>query len=355
MNRCALITGAAGLVGGYLIAELLRRSLGANSVGKIHCVVRGEASSLATTEGLLAMGCSSDAIAERVEYHILDLESSVLVKELVDRVRPDVVFHTAAKVDVGASSGSKAGEAIVRNNVLITHILLETLLSLRQEGVDPLLVHVSSVAAFGTADPRGVIDHMTPFVDIGAASPYARSKFLSQNDVLRAQKIGLRVVVVCPSVIVGLGRGGGAMERMLILASRGMQFYTRGAMGYVDVRDVARAMVLLSLTPSAEGKIYCLNGANVGFREFFTIFGAPFDRRAPRIGLDKWVVDCVGRLSLWWSFFTWQRPLLSLFVAKQLSEQVRYDGSAIELSLPDFSYTPLSDTAQYVAENLVKK
>ncbi|MEG0724479.1 MAG: NAD-dependent epimerase/dehydratase family protein [Mucinivorans sp.] len=348
MNRRVLITGANGLVGSYVVMELLHRVANENPKNEIHCITRNEAQREESQLFIAAQGISNIDII----YHTIDLEDFQAVRDVVQKIKPDVVFHTAARVAVGEENGSATGEKMVRTNVDITHFVCQTLLELRAEGLDPLLVHVSSVAALADSDPRGMIDHTTPFIDIVNASPYARSKFLSQNDVLRAQKMGLRTVIICPSVIIGIHNKKSQMERMFGIIARGMKFYTPGEMGYVDVRDVARAMVELSGNKQAENEIYCLNGKNLTFQEFFTIFGEPFGNNSPQRRIGERTLKTTVWLLDKWSKITGTKPLITRQTARHLTHKSRYDGSKIEATLPDFHYTLIENTAQYVAEKL---
>lgn len=340
MIERSLITGAAGLVGSYTVLELL----GSSPEREIHCTIRTESSKKRLATKLEAYGLSLD----RVVCHTVDLEDFSAVSALIQEVEPHVVYHTAATVSLDADGG----EQMVRGNVDMTHFVVEALLDLKNNEasrVDPLLVHVSSVATLGNSNLDQKIDHTTPFVDIVSASPYARSKFLSQNDVLRASKLGLKVVIVNPSVILGLNSEQSKMRSLFLMISRGMPFYTSGQMGYVDVRDVARSMVMLAQEPKSWGESYVLNGATLSFREFITIFGSPFSRRAPRIGLENWVVRVIERGAWVWSKVKGSRALIPI---GYLTLRRDYDGSRIEQALPHFKYRPIQQTATYIARNL---
>lgn len=341
MTQRSLITGAAGLVGAQTVIELLGD---AQVEHEIHCTLHSAGSKERLATKLEACGLS----IERVVCHWVDLEDFAAVNELIEQIEPNVVYHTAAQVSLDEADGSQ----MVRRNVDMTHFLVEALLALKNSstiGFDPLLVHVSSVAALGNTDSRGKIDHNTPFVDIASASAYARSKFLSQNDVLRAFKLGLNVVIVNPSVIIGIDILPSKMRTLFSMIARQMNFYTSGQMGYVDVRDVARSMVLLAKEPKSWGEIYILNGSTLTFREFITIFGSLFSRRAPRIGVANWAVKLIE-----WSAWGWSRIFggKALIPRGYLTLKRDYDGSRIEHTLPHFKYRPIEQTAIYIAHNL---
>jgi len=67
---------------------------------------------------------------------------------------------------------------------------------------------------------------------------------------------GLEAVIVNPSIIIGPGvRGKGSMA-MFDKIAKGLKFYTRGVTGYVDVRDVVKAMIILMESEIKRRKIY---------------------------------------------------------------------------------------------------
>lgn len=340
MQKIALVTGAAGLVGGELTQQLLSQK----GQWEVHCAIRGEGAGERLAKKLETIGFSIDS----VKVHFVDLEDFEQVSSMIADILPEVVFHTAAKV----SLSDKDGEKMVQGNVDITHFIVKSLLEIKNAERDPLLVHVSSIAAFGTTDPKGMIDESTPFTDITHASAYARSKFLSQNDVIKASKIGLKTVIVNPSVVVGINSGLGQMQTLFEMIRKGIPFYPNGLMGYVDVRDVARAMIILSSEPRSWGEMYCLNGANLTFRDMITVFGAPFKRQKPNVPIGKCMLT-IARGATWiYGKITGKKQLITKSIVDYMTQKASYDGSKIENAIPSFKYTKIENTAQYIADNL---
>lgn len=83
-GRTVLVTGAAGCIGRALLAELAG-----------HDPAR-----------VVGLGLEEDpALPEGVEHHRQDIRDAATLTALVERVRPDVVFHLAAQRDPGGPSG----------------------------------------------------------------------------------------------------------------------------------------------------------------------------------------------------------------------------------------------------------
>ena len=327
--RRVLITGAAGLVGGELARQLEQKG-GVEVV----CVVRGAEAQARLRQRVPGARC---------EW--VDLEDFGQVRELIRKVDPDVVFHTAAKVSVGDSAAEASGRRMIAGNQDMTHFVCEALL----ERKTAHLVHVSSIAALGTG--AELIDETTPFTDMERASAYSRSKFLCHQEAVRAAKMGLRVSIVCPSVVVGVGSGLGQMDVLFRWIRRGLPVATRGEMGYVDVQDVAAAMILLA-EQGVEDTVV-LNGANLSFADFVEVFGKPFGRPRPRMVLGRGVLRAAGVVCRAWAAVGGGKPLVTRAVADYLCDRARYDGSKI--TKLGFSYTPIEETARTVAERLEKR
>lgn len=308
----ALITGSTGVVGRHLVLQLL--SSGEWDIG---CIVR-KGSRYRLSNFLLANGYN---IAQ-VSIYDIDLTDFAQVANLFTNNQFDVVFNCAAKVSVGG----KKSEDIVSINTDITHFLVEAMLN-HKRGV---LVHTSSIAALGHTNSGGVIDESCGIDILNKQSPYARSKFVSENEVWRGAKMGLDVVVVNPSVILG---EGGQMEKVIGFMRRKMPFYTSGAQGFVDVRDVVRAMEMLATDSSCYGQKYCLNGWNLSYRE---------------------LIEAFSKRKTW--FFI-PKILLRLFVgsgmASTLSSHRLYDGVKVVSALNGkFSYTDFEQCVEHIEKQL---
>lgn len=139
----ALVCGISGQDGAYLARHLL--SLGYRVIGTSRDAATCDRS------GLAALG-----IQTRVSIESLDPVSSPAVHELLERVRPDEIYHLSGQSSV-AMSYTHPAEAF-RSIAQSTSNLLETL---RTTGLPSRLFVAGSVAMYG--DTRGrVIDETLP-------------------------------------------------------------------------------------------------------------------------------------------------------------------------------------------------
>lgn len=324
-----LITGATGLVGTHLLAGLLGRTACAYAP----TAVAHSEKSWDKLDWLLRRRGLDDRPFRRT---IASLEYIDDCRRLLHDERPEIVFHCAARVAVG---NARDGEKLVAGNVEITHNLLTAARELPPEE-QPFFLHVSSVAALGsTVGPSGCIDENAVMENLAGASAYARSKFLSENEVWRAAAHGLRVAAVNPAVVVGaMAPQSGFWLNALFKAMRkgAYRFWIDGEMAFVSADDVAQAMILLAETPEAWGKRYILSAENLPYRRFLSQIARSLGVREPHLRIPRWMLRTAA-------------PFVPAMAAV-LAPHERFDGSAIMRAVP-LRYTDLADTlSQTVAE-----
>jgi UDP-glucose 4-epimerase len=155
----ALVTGGAGFIGSNLVDALLARG---DAVTVIDDLSTGRRENL---DGALAAGA---ALAE------LDIREATALAELAKEVRPEIVFHLAAQIDVRRSLADPAFDAAV--NVGGTANLLEAM----RAADSSRIVFVSTGGAIygegaGKQLPLGEGAPIEPF------SAYGQSKFAAEG------------------------------------------------------------------------------------------------------------------------------------------------------------------------------
>ena len=155
----ALVTGGAGFIGSNLVDALLARG---DSVTVVDNLSTGRRSNL------------DQALAAGAELAELDIRDAAALAELVGSVKPQIVFHLAAQIDVRRSLQDPAFDASV--NVGGTANLLE---AMRAAG-SPRLVFVSTGGAiYGEGAGKQLpLDESAP---IEPFSAYGQSKFAAEG------------------------------------------------------------------------------------------------------------------------------------------------------------------------------
>jgi GDP-4-dehydro-6-deoxy-D-mannose reductase len=227
----ALVTGGNGFVGRHLLAELRERGQDAVSAG----------------HGALG--------PQDVVFDLDDLEN---VKSVVERARPDVVYHLAAHASVAQAARSPI--ETYRANVLGTAYVVE---ALREHAPAARLLFVSSAEVYGghAAADLPLREQTLP----SPATVYAASKLAAEALVLAsARTYGLRAVVVRPFNIIGPGQSdrfvvGAFSHRLAAIAAGGPALFPVGNLtaqrDFIDVRDAVRAFADVA-EHGADGEIY---------------------------------------------------------------------------------------------------
>lgn len=340
-----VITGATGLVGSHLAVRLLE-----NRDLEIHCTSRSQKS----TDKLRAVCNGFGADFSRLKIHYIPLEQNDELTQFFRDINPDIVFHTAAIVSLERGNDTQ----MITSNVELTATITERLLDLKNRGKEPLLIHTSSIAALGTKPYPELTDESCQIESIAKISAYARSKFLSENEVWRAQRMGLRVIVVNPSMVVGITSDGSEREgiqKMFKLLSSGIPAYTLGVMGFVDVRDVSEAMYQLAFTAQngykeIEGNRYILSGVNLNYKELITTFSQAFGKRKPSIYISKTLLTFAIRTLALWSKIRGVKPIIPPSIVGYMTNRTAYDGTKIERVIEGFKYRDFRDSANMVAQ-----
>lgn len=332
-----LVTGGTGLLGSHLLYELCK------TAEKIRATKRAN-SSTNFVKWVFGLYCQNvDELFSRIEWVDADLINYDSLVSATCNI--ETVYHTGAIVSFNPSQAS----AIGTTNVVGTANLIDACL---QNGVKSLC-HVSSVASLGEANIKGITDEDCKWAKSKGQSAYAKSKFLGENEVWRAHEQGVRVVIVNPSVILGPGRWENGSGQLFSQVKRFMPFYTEGVTGYVDVRDVAKAMILLMQDNSINGERFVLNSQNLSFQELFALMAKSLGKKSPRIKINPWVVDVAYPFVYLFGVLSGKGNAVSKANMKSAFSKAFYSSDKIKNRL-GFNFTPISETVEFVASVYMK-
>jgi dihydroflavonol-4-reductase len=262
-----LITGATGHIGNVLTRQLLA------SGTKVRALVRQQ-----TVPNAL-----EDLDVELVRGDVLDRAALQRALDGVDRV-----YHLAARVSILPGPDPETE----RVNLEGTFNVLD---AVRASDVRRL-VYASSIYAMRVPE-SGLIDERCPFDPLHARGAYDRSKAAASLAVLQAAATGLDAVLVCPTAVTGpfdfqrseAGRG------ILYNLTPGIKFLVDGGYDFVDVRDVARGM-LLAGEKGRGGETYILGGDYLTVRQVSETIWQTAGGWHTGVPLPGWVADLAGGL-----------------------------------------------------------
>jgi nucleoside-diphosphate-sugar epimerase len=247
-----LVTGGTGLVGSHLLYDLVKQNK------PVRAIIRDKKKIELVKKVFSYYTDDFEILIQRIDWvegDILDLQS--LEDSFVDIKK---VYHCAAIV----SFNGKDKNDLINANVQGTENVVNFSLS---NGVEKLC-HVSSIASLGSVLNGELIDENHNWTTSKNRSTYSISKYKSEMEVWRGIEEGIKAVIVNPSVILGPGFWNSGSGSLFTKAAKGMKYYTSGATGFVDVRDVTTAMIgLMESEISAER--FILNSENIAFKDLF--------------------------------------------------------------------------------------
>jgi GDP-4-dehydro-6-deoxy-D-mannose reductase len=190
--------------------------------------------------------------------HLQDYHSVDLRREWPRGVEVDAVIHLAGLAAVGPSFANPQ-EYIEVNSAITTTICESILTWSRKRPVRVIGVSSGAVYRPPAHDGTGV-DESAP---VSASSPYVVSKLLVEHQLAYYATRGIDTIVARPFNHIGPGQGPGFLlpdlARALLALPPGAALSTGDLTterDYTDVRDVARAYVLLASASRHEHFVY---------------------------------------------------------------------------------------------------
>ncbi len=152
------------------------------------------------------------------------------------------------------------------------------------------LCHVSSIAALGRPENQSdLIDENLVWKTSKNNSNYAVSKYGAEREVWRGTAEGLDAVIVNPSIILGVAGKSQGSSRIFNTIREGLKFYPLGKNGFVDVRDVVKAMILL-MNSDIRTERFILNADNIEYKSLFDLMAAAMGKPAPSVKVSPMLV-----------------------------------------------------------------
>lgn len=330
-----LVTGATGLVGGHLLWHLLQENQ------KVTAIKR-TSSNLNPLRTIFSFYTNEpDLYLDRIEWKIADVLDESSLCEAFQDIR--IVYHCAAIVSLGNGS-----ESMIETNVRGTKNVVKSAL---KTGIDKLCF-VSSIAACGHLSKGLLIDENVEWTDNESRSAYSRSKFYSEAEVWKGVELGLNAVIVNPGVILGVSGTETGSSQLFSQVRKGLAFYTNGGSGYVDVKDVVKAMINLT-NSKIKNERFILVAENCSNKEILSWMADGFAKQRPWIGVGRSLLLFVGTISeLLAKVFRFQ-PLIDRGMARSATNREFYSNEKITKAI-NFSFNPVSECIAEVCKFLLK-
>ncbi|MEE2733472.1 MAG: aldehyde reductase [Pseudomonadota bacterium] len=333
-SKPILVTGASGYIANWIIRYLLEAG----------CTVHGTVRNLNNEK---SVGPLRQIEAAAPQGTLKLFQADLLAERSFDAAMAgcEVVMHTASPFLVRGFKDPE--QALIKPAVEGTRNVLEA--ANRTASVKRVVLTSSVAAVFGdNADlrknPRGYFNEEDwNFSSSLDHQPYSYSKFLAEKEAWKIHdaQSRWRLVTINPSMV-----GGPALTRYSqstsidTLRSLGNGKLWPGVpqmrLGWVDVRDVARAHVEAAFRPDAEGRHIISNGEPT-MLEVATILKRHFGSRYkfPFFELPKFIVKWFGRLL--------DASAKPRFIEQNVGHELKFDNSRSQQRL-GLQYHPLEQT-----------
>jgi nucleoside-diphosphate-sugar epimerase len=316
-----LVTGASGFLGQHLVQRLVAENV----------LVRALYHNNKPSEELRQL--------PNVSWVQCDLLDIFKVEEVFKGINE--VYHCAAKVSFETEDKYLIQKINAESTAHVVNAALEA--NIRK------LVFVSSIATLGRGNLEQALTELDYWEESKNNSAYARSKYLSEMEVWRGMAEGLNAVIVNPAVILGTGNWEQGSARLMKVVDNEFPFYTEGVNGWVDVKDVVNAMLMLMKSDICEERFILCEG-NHSYKDIFTLMAHALGKKPPHIKAPKWATSLLWRWNVLRKLFTGKSATLTKETTRTAQVKCYYNNEKSLKALPDFQYTPIEETIEKMAK-----
>ncbi len=334
------VSGANGFLGSYVVCMLLEK-------GNQVVAFKRDRSSLVEFESIFSTYFSDKESHKNLKNNLTWVVADVLDIPSLEAalINVDEVYHCAAIVSFLQKHRTKMFDVNVEGTKNMVNISL-------QKGVKKFC-HVSSIAALGREKSGDEITEKSKWGESKNNSNYAITKYKAEMEVWRAIEEGLNAVIVNPGVILGTGDWNKGSCKLFKLVWNGMPFYTLGANGYVDVKDVSKAMIEL-MEKNISRERFILVGENLQMKKYLEDVAVNFGKKKPTIEAGKKLSQIAWRVDAAKSFILGKEPSITRETARASQNTFYYNSNKISQKI-NFKFTPMNKTIDDICANFLKQ
>lgn len=206
------------------------------------------------------------------------------------------------------------------------------------------LVYTSSIHAIEEPPCGTTIDESTGCNPNNVPDGYGRSKALATLAVLEGVKQGLDAVITYPTGVIGpFDYRISDMGQLIIDFLNGnMKLYTDGAYDFVDVRDVAKGVILAG-EKGVKGESYILSGEQVSVHQLLSILHETSGLRMPYLKVPAWLARIVSAFTPFYYKLSGRKPRFTPYSINVLHSNSDISSEKAKQQL-GFSARPVKDS-----------
>lgn len=325
-----LITGSTGIVGIRIMYDLLL-------MGQEVRGLKRKSSDLDYVQKVFAFYDSENGpeMFEKIHWvngDVNDIESLALAFEGITHC-----YHAAALVSYRASDFGNLIQTNAHGTANVVNMALDA-------GVSKFC-HISSVAALGRAENGELTTEDDHWTREKNKSGYSLSKYMAEREMWRAMAEGLPGVIVNPGVILGPSKPEQSSGMLMAVLKKGVPFYPKGVVGYVDVRDVSKAAIEL-MQSDITNKRFLLVSENKNYFDFLSAAARVFGTKEPRFKLRPWMLSLAWRGAAILGFLSQKPSKITKEVARSASKKNAFSNLKIKDAIA-YQFVPIDESLLY--------
>jgi len=329
-----LVTGGTGLVGVHLLYHL------AKTGSEIRAIYRTEEKIIGVKK-IFSTYTDDPSLFTKITWLKADITD---VPAMIPAfVGVEKVYHCAAFISFNSKDYIKMRKVNIHGTAIIVNLSIDAKIK--------KLCFVSSIACIGNSIQGNLITEENEWNKELDNSGYAITKFGAETEVWRASQEGVDVVVVNPGIILGSGFWSTGSGKIFSSVSKGLRYYSEGVTGFVGVKDVVKAMVLL-MDSEVKNERFILVSQNKSYKEILFSIADALGKTRPSYKVRPWQTGLFWCISKILSLFIKKSPTISKYAVRSLHGVSKYSSKKICNTL-DFKFTKITEVINDACKNVI--
>ncbi|MDX6745618.1 NAD-dependent epimerase/dehydratase family protein [Polaribacter sp. PL03] len=330
-----LVTGGTGLVGAHLLYHLIKND------EKIRAIYRSE-EKIKAVEKVFSYYTDDTSLISKIEWFKADITD---VPSMIPAfVNINKVYHCAAFISFKPRDYREMRKVNIHGTAIIVNLSIDAKVK--------KMCFVGSIAAVGDSLKGELITEENEWNKEQDNSGYSITKFGAEMEVWRASQEDVEVVIVNPGVILGSGFWFAGSGKLFSQVYNGFKYYTEGVTGFVGVKDVVQAMILL-MNSNVKNERFILVSENKSYKDVLFLIADALGKKRPLRKIKSWQTNILWRVSSILSIFTRKEPLLGKYAAKSAHEVSKYSSEKIKQTFK-IQFTEIETVVKEVCNNYKK-
>ena len=336
-----LITGANENQGAYILLELLKHG------EKVRALLPAGANTDETKKIFKFYADAPDELFSKIEWvkgSITDYESVLKAMEGIKHV-----VHASALI-----SHIESLENLMAYNKMGTENIVNVALRLKIKK----FYYLSSIQALSTIKDKSgsiekYIDEQTSYEDNVPPTPYAYCRYKTEEVVKKAQSKGLNAVIINGAWPLGAGNWERGFPSIFTLVWKGLRFYPKGIIGFVDVRDIAKAMLML-MKSDIKNEQFIVSAENLSFKKIYELIADGLGKKRPTFYLPSSLIEIAWRLDAIRSAVLKTKPYITKGKSSLFTGKKYYSNQKIKNTL-NFEFIPIRESIKHTCELFLRE